>query len=345
MEKSNLFSGCSFADFHSKGGKVRAEKLSDDQKKEIAKEGARARWEESGLPVAIHDGVLEIGDAEIPCAVLEDGRRVLTQSGVMKALGRARQAKGRGYYDGDVNLPAFLTAKNLKPFIPNDLYVTSSQIEFRRLGGGKAFGYPAELLPLVCAVFDDTDRAGKLSANQKHIAEKARALLRGLLNVGIVALVDEATGYQKYRARTELQKILAAYVSPELLPWTKRFPDSFYEHLHRVRGWKYAPGSNARTAYIGKLTNALIYEQLPKGVLDGLRSKNPRDPVTRRRRHTHHEFLTAEVGNPHLEKQILAVTTLLSVSDDWAEFTRLFAKKYPPGPNDLFAAPPREEEE
>lgn len=45
---------------------------------------------------------------------------------MMRALGRSRQAKGRGFYDADVNLPAFLTAKNLKPFIPNELYVTSS---------------------------------------------------------------------------------------------------------------------------------------------------------------------------------------------------------------------------
>lgn len=35
---------------------------------------------------------------------------------------------GRAFYKGDVNLPAFLTAQNLKPFIPNELYVTSSQI-------------------------------------------------------------------------------------------------------------------------------------------------------------------------------------------------------------------------
>ncbi|MBJ6986909.1 P63C domain-containing protein [Devosia sp. MC521] len=296
----------------------------------------------TSIPQAIHDGVLVIGDAEIPCNVLEDGRRVLTQSGVMRALGRARQAKGRGHYDGDVNLPAFLTAKNLKPFIPSELYVTSSQIEFRRTTGGKAFGYPAELLPLVCAVFDDADRAGKLAKPQKHIAEKARMLLRGLLNVGIVALVDEATGYQKVRARDELQKILAAYVSPELLPWAKRFPDSFYENLHRVRGWEYKPGSNARTAYIGKLTNTLIYEQLPTGVLDDLREKNPRDPITKRRKHNHHELLTTDIGNPHLERQIISVNTLLSVSDDWSEFTRLFTKKFPPGPGDLFAPPPSE---
>lgn len=65
------------------------------------------------------------------CAVLEDGRRLLTQSDFMIALGRARQAKGRDYYDGDVNLPAFLTAKNLKPFIDSDLTVTSSLVFWR----------------------------------------------------------------------------------------------------------------------------------------------------------------------------------------------------------------------
>ena len=96
-------------------------------------------------------------------------------------------------------MPAFITAKNLKPFIPNELYVTSSQIEFRRKGGGKAYGYPAELLPKVCQVFVDADNAQKLNAHQKHIAEKARLLLTALGKIGIIALVDEATQYQKDR--------------------------------------------------------------------------------------------------------------------------------------------------
>jgi len=68
----------------------------------------------------------------------------------MRVLGRARQEKGRAYYDGDVNLPAFLNAKSLLPFVDKDLYVTSSQIEFKPLKGSKALGYPAELLPNVC---------------------------------------------------------------------------------------------------------------------------------------------------------------------------------------------------
>jgi hypothetical protein len=157
-----------------KGGRARSKKLSAEERSEIARRGAKARWTE--LPFATHAGPLRLGDATIQSAVLSDKRRVLTQSDVMRALGRARQAKGRSYYDGDVNLPAFLTAKNLKPFVPNELYVTSSQIEFRRVGGGKAYGYPAELLPKICGVFIDADEANKLGAHQKHIAAKARIL-------------------------------------------------------------------------------------------------------------------------------------------------------------------------
>ena len=136
------------------------------------------------LPKATHEGILMIGDIEIPCAVLEDGRRVETQSGVMVALGRSRQAKGRQYYDADVNLPAFLTAKNLKPFIPPDLSVTSSQIEFKTLGGMRAFGYPADLLPKVCGVFLDAKTAGVLidsaRGGQLHIADSGADPLTGV---------------------------------------------------------------------------------------------------------------------------------------------------------------------
>jgi hypothetical protein len=203
-------------------------------------------------------------------------------------------------------------------------------------------GYDAKILRSVCEVWLSARAAGKLQDQQLDKAQRAEELMRALADIGIIALVDEATGFQQYRARDELQKILAAYIAPELLPWAKRFPDTYYEHLHRVRGWKYEPGSNARNAYIGKLTNALIYEQLPEGVLADLRSKNPRNPETKRRKHTHHQLLTPEVGHPHLDKQILVVTTLLSISDSWEEFSRHFSRKFPPGPNDLFSLPPPE---
>jgi hypothetical protein len=264
----------------------------------------------------------------------------------MKALGRARQAKGRSYYDGDVNLPAFITAKNLKPFIPKELYVTSSQVEFRQLGGGKAFGYPAELLPKICGVFVDADAAGKLTKLQKHIAAKARVLLLGLAETGIIALVDEATGYQRERPKDELQKILAAYISPTLLPWTERFPVEFFKEMFRVYGWawpytaEHYPGPQG-PRYAGKLIKKIIFENLPPGVLDELDKMNPPNAKWQRKSRMS-QLLTSEIGHPHVEKLVAVNHMLFKVSDNKEEFKRNYSKAFPKIGDQLEMLPPAE---
>jgi len=205
-----------------KGGVARAAILSKKERREIARKGAEARWGKD-KPYATHEGVIRIGDIEIACAVLNTGQRVITQSGFMRALGRARQAKGRSHYKGDVNLPAFLTAQNLKPFVSSVLEVTSSQIEFRPLGGGRAFGYADELLPEVCDVFVKAARAGALLQNQQHIADQAHIIIKGLARLGIAGLIDEATGYQEVRDKHALQALLDAYLRKELAAWPNAF--------------------------------------------------------------------------------------------------------------------------
>jgi P63C domain len=315
-----------------KGGLVRAQRLDHTRKAEIGRLGAEARWGSSDLPASLDEGVLKIGESLLPCAVLDTKQRVLTQSGVMQALGRARQAKGRQYYDGDVNLPAFLTAKNLKPFIPSELYVTSSQIEFRRKAGGKAFGYPAELLPKVCRVFIHADNANALTKNQKHIANQARLLLDGLADVGIIGLIDEATGYQEKRDKDELQKILAAYISPSLLPWTERFPIDFFKEMFRVWGWPWPADETAYKGplgprYAGKLIKQIIYGNLPPGVLDELEKKNPADKQWQRRNRMT-QLLTSDIGHPHVEKLVANVTLLFRLSDNKRDFWRHYARAF-----------------
>jgi hypothetical protein len=313
-----------------------------DRRREIASLGGKARW--ADLPQATHEGPLKLGDSIIPAAVLKDKRRVLTQSAVMKALGRARQAKGRSYYEGDVNLPAFITAQNLKPFIPKELYVTSSQIEFRRLEGGKAFGYPAELLPAICGVFIDADAAGKLTLHQKHIAAKARTLLLGLAKTGIIALVDEATGYQNERPKDDLQKILAAYISPTLLPWTERFPLEFFKEMFRVYGWPWPytdanyPGPQG-PRYAGKLIKQIIFENLPPGVLEQLDKMNPPNDKWQRKSRMS-QLLSSEIGHPHVEKLVAVNTMLFKVSDNKEEFKRNYKKAFPKKGDQFELLPP-----
>jgi hypothetical protein len=264
------------ASIQSKGGKARAKSLSKEERSASSKAAADARWSKD-LPKATHEGELEIGDKIIPCAVIEnkDGtrQRVITQSGFMVALGRARQAKGREYYDGDVDLPAFLTAKNLKPFIDSDLTVTSSQIVFRPLGGGgRAFGYPAELLPKVCEVFLKARDAQKLAPTQEHIAKEAEILVRGLAAVGILALVDEATGYQYDRPRRDLEEQLKKFLSEELRRWVSTFPAEYFKHLCRLRGVELRADMRL-PQYFGTLTNNLIYRRIAPGLLMKLKER------------------------------------------------------------------------
>lgn len=325
----------------SKGGKARAARLTADERKAIARHAAETRWkrpkiseeEEQALPSATHTGELRIGDLVLPCAVLDDGRRVLSERGMLKALGRGRG--GQTYKRAEASsagggpLPTFISGVALEPFISPSLRLALSQPRiYRGRDGGKVNGVEAVLLPEICEVWLKARDAGLLRPSQEHIVNQADVLMRGLAHVGIIALVDEATGYQQERDRNELHRILEAYISKELLPWTKRFPDEFYQELFRLRGWQYSPPSLKRPKYVGKLTNELVYEKLPPGVLEELRRKNPvvKDGW---RRHRHHQFLTMDIGNLHLERHIVAVTTLMRAARSWAVFKKLFGKAFP----------------
>jgi hypothetical protein len=311
----------------SMGGEARAKKLTANERQEIARSGALARWG-SVAATAINDGSLVIGNQEIRCAVLTDARRVLSQQTVLQTLGRARSAKGRtGSQTGGP--PPFLAAANLQEFITDDLRALFEPIPYRPLTGGRAYGYRAEILPMVCEVYLAARKERKLARMQEPVAEVCEMLVRSLAKVGIIALVDEATGYQEVRARDELQRILEFYIQAELRPWTKMFPDEFFEQVYRLQSWAYRPGTAKRTPYVGKLINRYVYEQLPPGVLDELRERNP---VTEKgwRKHKHHQYLTTDTGDKHLDRQISTVTTLMRISETKAQFEELFERAFPP---------------
>lgn len=273
------------------------------------------------------DTPLKIGEIEIPCYVLEDGRRVLVQSGVLRALGIARG--GNTPYSRGDRLSRFTGQPALQPFVSRSILdVIENPIEFKTPKGGRALGYEATILTDVCEAILKARDAGKLQKQQEHIARRADLLMRGFAVVGIVALVDEATGYQAVRDKNALFRILEAYVSKELLPWTKRFPDEFYQEMFRLRGWQYSPLSVSRPGIVGKLTNNIVYERLPPGVLDELQRKNP--VISRgRRAHKHHQFLTTDIGNPHLEKHLAIVIALMRASDSYPKFEKLLNKAVP----------------
>ncbi len=315
----------------SKGGLARAAALSSEDRKEIARAAAEARWGMlSSLPRETHGGTLHIGDKEIACAVLDNGLRVLSTRGVNRAMGSKTTGSPGGDRNGAPHLPRFLASESIKPFISNELMARLiAPIEYRpRLGGRTAFGYEAGLLPDICKVLLAARKGQKLKRNQMHLADTAELLIEGLAHVGIIALVDEATGYQAERAKDELFRILEAYISRALLPWTRRFPDAFFKEIYRLNGWKFQEGNHLHPRMVGKMVNQLVYEQLPKGVLTELRQRNPVMP-SGYRRWKHHQLLSEHIGQPHLSNQVATVVALMRASDTKHEFERLFSRAFP----------------
>jgi hypothetical protein len=274
------------------------------------------------------DKPLRIGHMAIPCYVLEDGRRVLAHGGMLTALGMGAGGVGQA---GSYRLANFITGKRLSPFIPAHLAQSILRpILFRKPRGGRfAYGYEATVLADMCDAVLEARKRGALEERQRHIAEQAEIFVRAFARVGIIALVDEVTGYQANRDRQALHQILEVYIAKELLPWTKRFPDEFYQELFRLRGWTFDPHAGPRgPRKAGELTVQLVYDKLPPGVLEELRRQNP---LVRpgRRKYKHHQLLTERLGNVHLEKHLASVITLIRISPTWPDFERFMMKAFP----------------
>ena len=308
-----------------KGGKARAKKLSASERSAIAKKAAASRW--ADLPVAVcatsEGQPLRIADIELECYVLEDGTRLLSQAGFLSALGRHRKANVRRE-----RVPAILQGKAISPFISEDTLEKSTQIAFRTPHGSRASGYRAELLPEVCEVYLKARDANVLPPNQLHVAKQADILMRGLAHVGIIALVDEATGYQDVRARNALTLILEQFIAKELQAWVRTFPDDYYKGIFRLRGLQYPDDNVKRPQYFGILTNDIVYARLAPGVLDELKKVTPRSD-TGNLRHKFFQRLTTNIGYPRLREHLGSVVTIMKLSNSWREFMENLDRLHP----------------
>ena len=312
-----------------KGGKARAKSLTPERRSEIARNAALARHG-SGVPEATHTGEMQLGNAVIECSVLEDGTRLISQRGLAKAFDTAVPSGSRR----EDNLPAFLSSKSLKPFISKGLISKTAHIKYKPKNGGVAHGIPAEAIPMICDVWLEARDSEALAPSQQHIAEAADIIMRGLAHVGIVALVDEATGYQRAREQDALAKILEQFIAKELQKWVSTFPLRFYELICEVRD-EPIERAKKRPQYLGTITNDLVYERLAPGVLEQLKNSNP---VAKNggRKHKHHQFLTTDMGHPKLREHLAKVITVLDIARlqglGWDGFKNLLDNTVPKQP-------------
>ena len=271
------------------------------------------------------DRPLVIGEIEIPCYVLEDETRVLTQRGFISALGMARPS----LRDGGDRMANFISGNALAPHAHAKTLVEARHpfLFTPPHGGRKAYGYPATLLTDICDIVLAAREAGDLHLQQLHIAKRCEILVRGLARVGIIALVDEATGFERIREERALATILERYIAEELQRWTRTFPYAFYEQLFRLKGWGNAEGMK-RPSVIGHYTNDFVYDRVAPGVLNELRERNPMLP-TGWRKNRHHQWFTPEYGHPRLKEHLEGVTALMRAAPTWESFKRSLDRAYP----------------
>ena len=267
------------------------------------------------------DQPLRIGDVEIPCYVLEDETRVLVQRGMAAGMGMSATSGHR--------FDKFISSKNLLPFIPNDLsLVIGNPIQFRPPTGGFAYGYPAISLVDLCKMVLAARRAGALQKQQAHIAKQCETIIIGLANVGIIALVDEATGYQDIRDRRALHKFLDDYLLPERAKWAKVFPDEFYIEIFRLRGWAWRGMKVNRPQIVGRYTNDIVWDRLAPHIHEELKVRNPKLP-SGHRRSKHHQWLTQDIGHPVLQAHLVGVMALMRAAANWGSFQRFLQRSLP----------------
>ncbi|EHQ92113.1 P63C domain-containing protein [Desulfosporosinus youngiae] len=287
------------------------------------------------LRKAAYKGDVVIGNIRIPCAVLDNGKRVLSETGITHAIlgtasGASRRLK-KEHQEAGAPLPVFIAPKNLKPFVDKALDVGSLDPILYLDGKRTVSGYDASILPTVCDIWLNAREANILQKQQLDKALKAEILMRGLAHTGIIALIDEATGYQEVREKDALQKLLAIYLTDERLKWAKMFPDEYYRQLFRLRKWNYDPLDTHRPRLVGKLTNQLVYEKLPPGVLDELKKLNPvKNKQSGRREATHHQHLSTDIGQKDLRDHLMQLIAIMRISSSWEIFKKNFQKAFPP---------------
>jgi len=319
-----------------KGGAARRDSLTPERRSEIARNAALSRHSpppdppsDSDMPLATHQGQMVIGDLTLDCYVLSDGRRVFHKRGMAKALG----LKSEG---GNAFMKT-MQGKGLGSVLPVNLREKiDSPINFKPLISDIAHGYEADILADVARAIIAAEESGVgLTKAQLPLAAQARILLHAFAKIGVVALIDEATGYQQIRDPGALRLLVQQYIAAEKQEWEKQFPDSFYDELNRIYNskklTKTARGAviQNRPSHFAKFTRTYVYEPLENGkVLEELDRLNPKIDDRGNRKSRFHQHLTHGYGIEKLKRQVQTVETLLAVSDNVQQFKKLFVKKF-----------------
>lgn len=298
------------------------------------------------IPRAIvEESELTLGATTIKCSVLEDGRRVIKDTSLFKALRRTRKGEVRieGY-------PPILGSKILVDILEElypDEIETIQPFEVAQFNGTTGLWYDANSIPIICDLYMEAESRNLIKAGQQHVLEQAKILLRSLAKVGITALIDEATNYQESRGEDELQILLAKFIAEKLQPYSKQFPKEYFEELFRLYGLPYDPTTTKRPRCFAQFNIKYVYEMLPPKVWEKLDEINPtiyNINTNRKDRKNHiHRNLTDD-GVKWLQHHLSSLIPIMTISKDMDDFKINFEKAFAKKINDIKLLKKKEEE-
>jgi len=267
---------------------------------------------------------LLIGQVEIPCYVLEDGTRVLSGRGMQKALKYEKKS-------GDWLSVYFIKESN--GFSAGLVERMANPLKFKRINASgsqpKTYGFEATVLIDICGEIIDLKSAGLLQPKYDIYATQAEIIIRSVAKVGIIALIDEVTGYQNTRVADELNKFFNKFLLEEAKKYEVTFPLELYQQWFRLNGWEWKPeNAQKRTPLVGKYTKNLIYERIAPGILKELERRNPKNEKGYRD-HKHFQFLTEEIGTPKLREFFGGLIALSKATSTWRKYMDMVNRVYP----------------
>jgi hypothetical protein len=276
------------------------------------------------LPVATHDGFPRLGKWTVHAYNLSDGRRVFDKASFKEVIAIPPTESGTGILRKIASHPLLRS---------NPLSGAASAFErpvrFKLRTDEQKVGFEAEALIEICRFLLKAREIGALRSNSElRYAQAAESLLVSMANVGLAALIDEATGFQEVRSRDALQALLERYLNKELAAWAKRFPDEFYIQLYRLKGWAWRGRSVNPPQVVGRYTRDIVYGRLAPGIVEELERRNP-ICESGGRLNKHHQWLTDEVGHPALAQHLHAVIALMRISTTWQRFTTYLQDAFP----------------
>lgn len=301
----------------SAGGKARAEKLSKEERTEIAKKGALTRW---GFKSHHKGSFSEDFGIDADCYVLDDelGTAVLTQRGTSKILGFSN--------DNGKSFTRLVNRESVKKLIAaKTLEKLENPLKFQYVCTAAntpnfvASGYDATVIIDVCNAVIKASRQDNGIA-QETVANAA-IIIGACAKLGIRELIYKLAGYNSTKA--QVVAAFRQFVSEEASKWAKEFPDDLYEEWQRI--YQIPVPERGKNWEHRHLTLRHIYTPLAKSngrLLDLLR-----EAKGEQRSKKLHQFLS-EVGKDSLRAHIWKVVGIASGSRSKEDYERSIARAF-----------------